>query len=321
MWLLSSVVTGIMKHVNDGNLLGTVAMTALLAGAILTAVHDGQESSSGMAASSAIAAGVVEAIAAPQPETEPWDLANIDHPRVDYWVERFTSDKRDEFAAFLARSGRYSGLIRERLARHGLPQDLFYLAMIESGFNPRAYSSAHASGIWQFIAGTGRRYGLEINRAVDERNDPVKSTIAAIGYLSDLHDRFGSWYLAAAAYNTGENRVGRIMRQVKGSEKGTDRDYYTIWSRLPRETRDYVPLMIAAARIGKDPERYGFGAVKPHEPYEFVEKVFAPATPLAKIARNAGTTVAEIRLLNPELKLNRTRNDEPQRIRVPAGEA
>ncbi|HEX6179310.1 MAG TPA: transglycosylase SLT domain-containing protein, partial [Thermoanaerobaculia bacterium] len=237
---------------------------------------------------------------------------------VDYWVERFTTDKRDDFSNFLARSGRYADLIRAELKKAGLPQDLFYLAMIESGFQAKAYSSAHASGIWQFIADTGRRYGLEINRAVDERNDPVKSTRAAIAYLSDLHDRFDSWYLAAASYNTGENRVGRIMRQVTGKEEGSDKDYYRIWNRLPRETRDYVPLMIAAARIAKDPAAYGFDEVELLEPMQYVEKVFAPATPLSTIARSAGTSVAALRELNPELKLNRTRNDEPQRIRIPA---
>ena len=253
-------------------------------------------------------------------EAVPWDLPNLDHPRVDYWVERFTTDKRDEFATYLARSGRYTDLIRERLAERGMPQDLLYLAMIESGFNPKAYSHAHASGIWQFISDTGQRYGLDINRAVDERNDPVKATEAALDYLSDLYERFGSWYLAAASYNTGENRVGRIMRQVTGSEKGTDADYYLILDRLPRETRDYVPLMVAAARIGKEPAKYGFDHVKLYEPWEFVEEMFDAATPLTQIALRAGTSIDVIRNLNPHLKLNRTRNDMPSVVRLPAPE-
>jgi membrane-bound lytic murein transglycosylase D len=149
-----------------------------------------------------------------------WDLPNLEHERVDYWIERFTTDKRDEFAGFLERSGRYGPMVEAALEQRGMPKDLIFLAMIESGFNPQAYSHAHASGLWQFIEETGRRYGLEINEAVDERNDPMKSTHAALDYLSDLHDQFGSWYLSAAAYNTGEGRVARIMREETGSERG-----------------------------------------------------------------------------------------------------
>jgi membrane-bound lytic murein transglycosylase D len=247
-----------------------------------------------------------------------WDIPNLEHERVDYWVSRFTGDKRSDFAAYLERMGRYGGLIAQALDDRKMPRDLVYLAMIESGFDPRAYSHAHASGLWQFIKDTASRYGLDINRAVDERNDPVKATAAALEYLSDLHDRFGSWYLAAAAYNTGENRVGRIMREVTGSERGTDEDYYRIWNRLPRETRDYVPLMVAAARIAKQPEAYGFHDVAPHAPLAFSEVVARPATPLKTLASRAGTTVKELKSLNPQLKLDRTRNDQPMVVRVPA---
>jgi membrane-bound lytic murein transglycosylase D len=250
-----------------------------------------------------------------------WDLPNLDHPRVDYWVGRFTTDKRGEFAQFLTRSGRYVPMISEKLEERGMPQDLIFLAMIESGFNPTAYSHAHASGLWQFIAETGRRYGLDINLAVDERNDPVKSTDAALDYLTYLHGRFGSWYLAAAGYNTGENRVGRIMRQVTGSERGDEYSYYRIWDRLPRETRDYVPLMIAAARIVKDAETYGFSEIELAEPLRYDEVTVDPATPLAAVAEAAGTTVAEIRRLNPHFKLNRTRNDMASPVRIPEGSA
>jgi membrane-bound lytic murein transglycosylase D len=200
-----------------------------------------------------------------------------------------------------------------------MPRDLYYLAMIESGFNPKAYSRAHASGLWQFIAATGRRYGLDINNAVDERNDPEKATDAALDYLTDLHDRFGSWYLAAAGYNTGEGRVGRIMRQVTGSERGRETDYYRIWSRLPRETRDYVPLMVAAARISKEPEKYGFGDLEVEAPLAYDVIEVGPSTPLRSVADAAGTTVSEINRLNPHFKLSRTRNDMNSRVRVPAG--
>jgi membrane-bound lytic murein transglycosylase D len=248
-----------------------------------------------------------------------WDLPNIDHERVDFWVERFSTSRRDEFARYLARSGRYVPMISAKLEERGMPQDLIYLAMIESGFNPKAYSPAHASGLWQFIAETGQRYGLEINRAIDERNDPVKATDAALDYLTYLHGRFGSWYLAAAAYNTGENRVGRIMREETGSERGDEDSYYRIWHRLPRETRDYVPLMVAAARISKDPARYGFADVAMEAPLAYEEVVVDPATPLAAIARAANITVDALTDLNPHLKLERTRNDRRQQLRVPHG--
>jgi len=246
-----------------------------------------------------------------------WDISNLAHARVEYWIVRFQTDMREDFGRFLERKGRYEALITAALEERAMPRDLVYLAMIESGFNPRAYSRSRASGLWQFIRETGMRYGLDVNSAVDERNDPVKATQAALGYLQDLHERFGSWYLAAAAYNTGENRVGRIMRAVRGSERGTDEDYYAIWGHLPRETRDYVPLMIAAARISKDPETFGFHYVKPHEPWSFEEVRVEPGTPLTAIARAAGTTVDVLRVLNPQIKQARTRRDEPAIVRIP----
>jgi membrane-bound lytic murein transglycosylase D len=189
-----------------------------------------------------------------------WDLANLDNARVDSWIKLFSTDPKvkSRFALWLDRKSEYEPMISTKLAERDMPQDLIYLAMIESGFNPKAQSPAKAGGLWQFISETGKRYGLTVNKKVDERNQPEKATEAALSYLSDLHDRFGSWYLAAAAYNTGENRVGRIMREVTGSEKGTDADYYRISSRLPKETQDYVPMMIAAGRISKDPGKYGF---------------------------------------------------------------
>ncbi|MGH9421287.1 MAG: lytic transglycosylase domain-containing protein [Thermoanaerobaculia bacterium] len=191
-----------------------------------------------------------------------WDLANLDNARVDSWTKLFSTDPKvkSRFSLWLDRKSEYEPMISTKLAERDMPQDLIYLAMIESGFNPKAQSPAKAGGLWQFISETGKRYGLTVNKRVDERNQPEKATDAALSYLSDLHDRFGSWYLAAAAYNTGENRVGRIMREVTGSEKGTDADYYRISSRLPRETQDYVPMMIAAGRISKDPAKYGFDA-------------------------------------------------------------
>jgi membrane-bound lytic murein transglycosylase D len=295
----------------------TLAIAGLLGAAWVGGTVAGHQKFDRTTGVSPLVATDVETVAAADRAT--WDLPNLDHERVDFWVERFSTSKRDEFSRFLERMGRYQPMISAKLEEEGMPQDLIYLAMIESGFNPKAYSPAAASGLWQFIRETGERYGLEVNRAVDERNDPEKATDAALSYLKMLHDRFGSWYLAAAAYNTGENRVGRIMREETGSEKGNEYSYYRIWDRLPRETRDYVPLMIAAARIAKDPGKYGFDHVQLEEPLAYEEVVVDPATPLSAIAEAAGTSTRKLRELNPQLKLERTRNDHRSVIRVPKG--
>ena len=183
-------------------------------------------------------------------------LADLPHERVDYWVERFSrGDKRAEIEAAFARKPGVEAVISEELRRRGMPGELIYLAMAESGLNPAAHSVADAVGIWQLVPDTARRFGLTVNETVDERRDLDKSTTAALSYLSYLFNRFGSWNLAAAAYNAGENRVSRIMAEATGAESGTDADYYRIWDLLPGETRDYVPAMVALARMGKNPGR------------------------------------------------------------------
>jgi membrane-bound lytic murein transglycosylase D len=187
-----------------------------------------------------------------------FDLPNLDHPRVESWINRFTTDLRNSYATDLDRMARYSKMISDKLADRGMPQSLVYLAMIESGFNPKARSPVKASGLWQFMGPTAKQYGLTVNKRVDERTNPDRSTDAALKYLSSLHNRLGSWYLAAAAYNSGEGTVTKALKSVTGRTRGTDADYYLISSRLPRETRDYVPKMIAAARIGANPAKYGF---------------------------------------------------------------
>ncbi|MFN2567449.1 MAG: lytic transglycosylase domain-containing protein [Gemmatimonadaceae bacterium] len=236
---------------------GLVLVAALAAGGL---VATGSSSPSSVLAPSAqfVTAAVSDEEMKSADSFVQWDLANLDHQRVDSWIGRFTSDLKRSFSTYMQRMDKYESMISTKLAQRGMPQELIYLAMIESGFNPTAKSPAAASGLWQFIGETGRRYGLKVSRKVDERNNPARATDAALSYLADLYDRFGSWYLAAAAYNTGEGRVARIMRQVTGSERGTDADYYKISNRLPRETRDYVPKLIAAARIAKEPEKYGF---------------------------------------------------------------
>lgn len=179
-------------------------------------------------------------------------LADLPHERVDYWVEQFTKgDQCEEIEAAFARKPLVEAVITEKLRARGMPEELIYMAMAESGLNPAAHSAQKARGIWQLIPDTARRFGLRVDEEVDERRDVAKATDAALKYLAYLHKRFGSWYLAAAAYNSGEGRVGRIMKEVTGAEAGTDADYYRIREYLPAETRDFVPAMVALARIGR----------------------------------------------------------------------
>lgn len=254
--------------------------------------------------------------------TTDWDLPNLDHARVEYWIDRFMHIPAmyAKMEGFLERSGRYVPMISEKLAQRGMPQDLVFLAMIESGFEPGATSSAAATGIWQFIAETGRRYGLRVDRTIDERRDPEKATDAALDYLSELYDRFGSWYLAAAAYNSGENRVGRIMRENFGREQArSEEDYYRIWDRLPKETRDYVPLMIAAGRIVKDLEGHGFAHVVPDGPEVFDVVLGEPGLSLSEIADRAAIPIQALRDLNPHLIGGSIPSGQQYSVRVPVG--
>jgi hypothetical protein len=174
--------------------------------------------------------------------------------QVKAYLVYFSTKRKDVIQRQLDRSSRYLPMIKKIFREYGLPDDLAYLAMVESGFNPKACSPAGAKGMWQFIKGTGRRYGLVINRQVDERFDPEKSTQAAARYLRDLYEQFGSWYLAAASYNCGEKRVERELR------KSSYRNFWQLSANkcLPDETKNYVPQMIAATVIAKNPEKYGF---------------------------------------------------------------
>lgn len=250
-----------------------------------------------------------------------WDLTVTDHDRVDFFTEYLMGEKHDSTRVWLERVGKYGPMIQKELAARDMPQDLLYLTMIESGFDPNAYSHAHAAGLWQFIEETGERYGLEVSEYVDERRDPVKSTQAALTYLSEMHDRFDSWYLAAAGYNTGEGRVGRLMREITGSERGTDEQYWQIWDRLPSETRDYVPLMLAAGHIGKEPEKYGFDRVEHQQPYEFEEVVVPGGTGIADVAKAANVDLETVRDLNPHLVKEMTPPGRTMAVRVPVGSA
>ena len=183
--------------------------------------------------------------------------AGVDHDRIKFWVNRLSTSLSSDFALMLRRKSKYADMIAGKLEAKQMPQDLVYLALIESEFNPNARSPVKAVGLWQFMSGTARRFGLRVRGHVDERKDPARETDAAVQYLSDLHSRFGSWYLAAAAYNSGEGTVLRALQSVTGKTTGTDEDFFKILPQLPKETQDYVPKLIAAARVGSAPEKYG----------------------------------------------------------------
>lgn len=183
--------------------------------------------------------------------------AGVDHDRIKFWVDRLSTSLSSDFALMLRRKSKYADMIAGKLEAKQMPQDLVYLALIESEFNPNARSPVKAVGLWQFMSGTARRFGLRVRGHIDERRDPARETDAAVQYLSDLHSRFGSWYLAAAAYNSGEGTVLRALQNVTGKSVGTDEDFFRILPQLPKETQDYVPKLIAAARVGSSPEKYG----------------------------------------------------------------
>jgi hypothetical protein len=278
----------------------------------------------GEAGEQALAAATEAGFEPPEVVTEregvQWDLHVTDHERVDFFVEFLMGRNYDKTRTWLERIGKYGPMIQNELRERDMPEDLLFLAMIESGLNPTAYSKAHASGLWQFIAETGQRYGLEVSRYVDERRDPVKSTAAGLTYLQEMYDRFGSWYLSSAGYNTGENRVGRLMRETTGSERGTDEGYWDIWDRLPRETRDYVPLMIAMGHIAKEPGKYGFHNLQYEEPLAFEEVAVPGGTKLADIAHAAGVSLELVEDLNPHFLRGQTPPNRRMAIRVPVGQ-
>jgi hypothetical protein len=191
---------------------------------------------------------------------KPWAIldAGHEHDRITQWIQRLTSPgQRHGVEQTLAKKSQYEAMIRAKLEERQMPGDLIYLAMIESQFNPNATSQVKAKGLWQFMAATARQFGLAVSGRNDERTDPEKATDAALSYLQQLKNRFGSWYLAAAAYNSGGGTVSKALRKTTGRTTGTDADFWLIMPKLPKETQDYVPKLIATARIGNDPGKYG----------------------------------------------------------------
>jgi peptidoglycan lytic transglycosylase D len=235
--------------------------------------------------------------------------------RVERHIRYFQTSKRDHFDQWLTRLNHYKPLVEKIFAQFQLPGDLVFLSLVESGFNPKAYSRARAAGPWQFMKATGKLYGLRVDEYVDERRDPIKSTIAAARYLRDLYDLFGTWPLAMAAYNAGERKIQRALRKAKAE---------TFWEIaqtkfIRRETREYVPRFMAAAIIAKNPDQYGFEEA-PADIHQFEEIVVSRPLPLRAIAAATDIPYAELHRLNPELRRDVTPPDDPAyHLKIPVG--
>jgi membrane-bound lytic murein transglycosylase D len=246
-----------------------------------------------------------------------FDIPMAEDERVDQWIEFLTGRGRNWYGKWLGRSTRYVPLFWEILDEYGLPRDLIFLSMIESGFSPSAYSWAHAAGAWQFIPGTARDYGLKVGFWIDERRDFELATHAAARYLKRLYEYYDEdWYLAWAAYNAGVGRVNRAIQRMK------TRDFWRL-SRsyhLRRETSHYVPKLLAAAKIAKQPNLYGFDDVQYLPPLRWEVLTVTIATDLKTIARACGfEDHAEIATLNPALRAEVTPPGREYPLRVPMG--
>jgi LysM repeat protein len=236
--------------------------------------------------------------------------------KVKDFISLFQGRAESFFSRSLARSQAYEEMMKRIFREKNLPEELFYLALIESGYNPTALSRAKASGIWQFIAQTAKRFGLRVDKWVDERRDPEKSTLAAAEYLKNLHGMFNNWDLATAGYNAGE---GKILTAMK---KAQSEDFWEISNHryLKKETKEYVPMFLAAMTIAKEPQKYGFSNIEYHPPLVYEKVAVPPSTGLALIAKAAETDLSEIRALNPALLREKTPPNLPRfEINLPSG--
>ena len=263
----------------------------------------------------------------PVPDLPTWDIDVHSYEtttRVAHYITRFAGPAHEYIQARLSDGTRFEPMIRESLRNGGIPEDMYYLALVESGFDPNAYSRAAAVGMWQFMSSTARGMGLRVDWWVDERRDPIKSTKAAVDFIRGLRDQFGSIYLAAAAYNGGPGRIARGLTKYADDLDGTAGDdlFFALADRkyLKNETREYVPQIIAAALIAKDPAKYGMDiTVRPRFTYD---SVTVPAlTSLAAIARAAGSTVTELKALNPQILRGMAPPKTETVMRIPAGTA
>jgi membrane-bound lytic murein transglycosylase D len=276
--------------------------------------------------------GVVEkSPEAPEPPksvvpAEPsWDIEvkdYLDHDRVEFYVRRFTGPAKSTIVSWMQRGLRYEPMIRKTFREAGIPEDMYYLGLVESGYDQHAYSRAAAVGMWQFMTRTARGVGLRVDWWVDERRDPMKSTKAAARFLSSLHDQFGSYYLAAAAYNGGPARVSRGLTRYAddvGDSEGDDQFFALAETRaFRRETMNYVPQLIAAAAIGKEPWKYGI-TLDSVAPYAYDSVLVPPATAVAALVYATGAPLDSLRHHNPHLLRGTTPPDGETWVRIPVG--
>jgi membrane-bound lytic murein transglycosylase D len=260
-------------------------------------------------------------------EEPTWDMdvrSYETQERVAHYVTMFTGRAKERIAERLQRGTRYEPMIRAKMKAGGLPEDMYYLALVESGFDPHAYSRAAAVGMWQFMTSTARDMGLRVDRWVDERRDPVRSTGAAVRFIRGLREEFGSLYLAAAAYNGGPGRVSRGLARYADDLEGTPGDdaFFVLAEKdyLRNETREYVPQLIAAALIAKEPTRYGM-TLHALPPFAYDSVRVHGGTPIAAIAKAAHASTHDILDLNPHLLRGMTPPREDFQVRVPVGAA
>lgn len=251
-----------------------------------------------------------------QPDTTCSDFPITINNQVQAYLDLFQNQQRKSFAIWLSRSGKYLPLMQKELKEAGLPEDLAYLAMIESGFNQKAYSKSDASGLWQFIPGTGSQYNLKTDKYLDERRDAEKSTKAAVSFLSNLYDEFGDWHLAVAAYNAGPGKIS------KGIERYNTKDFWSLaqYDYLAMETKRYVPKLIASIIIAKNPEQYGFTDIHAESPYAYETLEVGPGLTLDAVALISNCDRKTIDLLNQELSTDKTPlNQSSYHIKIPVG--
>jgi len=258
--------------------------------------------------------GEIRSIAEDALRREPADLRIELNDPVLSCIDRYQGPLREWFEAALSRGGKYLPRIREVFAAEGIPQDLAYLALVESAFHTRALSTAKAKGMWQFMPATGRQYGLAQDWWVDERSDPEKATRAAARYLRELYEIFGDWNLALASYNAGEGRVSRAMERTGAN------DFWTLSrvSDLAQETVNYVPMIHAAIIVAKAADRYGFD-IAPHPVFAYDAVAVKGAVDLRVIAECAGTGLSTVQSFNPELRRLATPANRTFKVKVPQG--
>jgi membrane-bound lytic murein transglycosylase D len=237
------------------------------------------------------------------------------HPMIQQFINYYQGRGRSTMESGLRRSGQFMQMARKIFREEGVPEDITWLGQIESAWRPTARSWAAASGLWQFIPGTGQTYGLRQTAWIDERNSFEKATRASARYLKDLHSHFGDWELAMAAYNTGQGNIDRAISRA-GS-----RSFWKIYPYIARETSNYVPNILAAILIAKNPAKYGFPNVRPDAPLSYDVVQVPTATSLHLIAQATNVSVEYIRMLNPELRRDTTPRGEAYQVRIPGGKA